>query len=415
VTSSRHPFLAVFVVAGLIAPFCAAHDPLLDLPEPKSVPEAWNVINASVENVGKLFETGQLREIAFQIANCSPAIRRLQANLPPDDVGQARRAELQEMFGLGANIIIATREKDRPREKGQALYPAYLDRWQRIAAHYGESERNANVYVCPMHPLDRHLDRDARCTDCGMILIRRRIPASTTYEKPGAPSMKLLATPDAPLRPGRRAQVRIRLSKLDGTPVREEDLVVMHEQRMHLLIIDQSLTDYHHEHPTPTNNPGEFEFTFTPRRPGPYRAWADVVPGETAVQEFVMTDIPGESSGKEITDRNTKLVDTVDGLRYELTFETKGAPLRVGEVVKGRIAVTDSKGEPFRGLEPIMGAYAHLVGFAVTCTRWVRSPRSQPTAAGLSLSSASIPRSRGLSASTARSASEGRQSLRSSA
>ncbi len=363
--------LVFAAVVALLAPFCAAHDPLLDLPEPRSVPEAWNVINASVANVEKLFETNQLPIIAFQVANCSPAIRTLQAKLPAGEAGEARRGELQAMFSSGANVILATREKVQPREKGLDRYAAWRDQWKRIAAHYTESERNAAVYVCPMHPLDRHLDRDARCTACDMTLIRRRIPASPVYEKPGQPSMKLDLKPDRPLAPGRRATVTARLTRQsDGAPLREEDLLVMHTQRIHLLIVDPSLDDYHHEHPTPTPTPGEYVFDFTPRRAGTYRAWADVVPAESVVQEYVVTDMPAEAGVAKNADRETKFVDVVDGLRYELSFDNKGgqagpgAALRVGETVNGRLTVTRPDGVPFTQLEPIMGAYAHLVGFA---------------------------------------------------
>ncbi len=346
----------------MLAPLCRAHDPLLDVPEPQSVPEAWNVINASLENIQKLFETNQLPIIAFQIANSSPAIRRLQANLPPE--ANDRRDELQQMFMTGSAIIEATREKDQPRAKAQALFGPYRQKWQQIASHYSNEQLTATVFVCPMHPLDRHLQREARCTICGMALIRRRIPASPIYEKPGAPSMKLIATPDAPLTPGREAKVVARLTKLDGTPVEPDDLLVMHTQRIHLLIIDHSLTDYHHEHPTPTKTPGEYSFSFTPTRPGPYRVWADVVPEESAVQEFVVGDIAGDAESQAITDRATKLKVEVEGLHYELAFDNGGAPLRVGEIVKGKVTVTASDGQPFRELEPIMGSFAHLVGFS---------------------------------------------------
>jgi hypothetical protein len=356
--------LVCLVAASLLPAPAAGHDPLLDLPEPKSVPEAWNVINASLANVATLLENNQLREVAFQIANCSPAIRTLQANLPPGDAGRARRAELQAMFAPGSAIILATREKDEPGRKARALLPGYREAWERIARHYDERERTASVYVCPMHPLDRHLEKDARCTACGMSLLRRRIPPSPVYEKPGAPSMTLRPTPDAPLSPDRPARVTIRLARLDGTPVRDAtDLVVMHTQRIHLLIVDRSLLDYHHEHPVPTDTPGEYAFTFTPRRPGPYRVFADVVPVESAVQEFVVTDIPAAGEGDPLADRETKLTDVVDGLRYELTLDTKGRPLRAGEEVLGRVTVTDAEGKPFKGLEPVMGAFAHLVGF----------------------------------------------------
>ena len=357
--------LAFITAVTLLAPFCAAHDPLLDLPAPRSVPEAWNVIDASVANVEKLFETNQLPIIAFQVANCSPAIRTLQENLMPGDAGGARRAELQRMFNSGAELILATREKVQPREKGIARYEAWREQWAAIAAHYDEKERNAAVYVCPMHPLDRHLDRDARCTACDMTLIRRRIPASPVYEKPGEPSMKLELKPDRPLAKGRESRVIARLTRLaDGAPLREEDLLVMHTERIHLLIVDPSLDDYHHVHPTPTQTPGEYAFNFQPRQKGPYRAWADVVPAESVVQEYVVADMPSDVQGETLGEREAKLVNVVDGLRYELSFDNKSGPLRVGETVRGRLTVSRTNGQPFTQLEPIMGAYAHLVGFA---------------------------------------------------
>jgi hypothetical protein len=352
------------LAVALCATWARAHDPLLDLPEPKSVPEAWNVINASLANAATLLENNQLREIAFQIANCSPAIRTLQANLPATDEGKARRAELQAMFAPGSAIILATREPGEPRRKAQALFPAYRAAWDKVGGHYADAQRSAIVYNCPMHPLDRHLERDARCTACGMKLLRRRIPPSPVYERPGAPSMKLVATPDAPLTPGKPARVTVRLTRRDGTPIRAiDDLLVMHTERIHLLIVDGSLLDYHHEHPVDAGTPGEYRFTFTPKRPGPYRVFADVVPAVSSVQEFVVGDIPGAAGGDPLTDRELKLIDVVDGLRFELTLDSKGAPIRVGQEVMGRVTVTDGDGKPFKGLEPVMGAFAHLVGF----------------------------------------------------
>ena len=66
--------------------------------------------------------------------------------------------------------------------------------------------------------------------------------------------------------PGQPARVTARLTKLEGTPIRAvDDLLVMHTERIHLLIVDRSLLDYHHEHPVATDTPGEYAFTFTPR------------------------------------------------------------------------------------------------------------------------------------------------------
>ncbi|MEO6435795.1 MAG: hypothetical protein ABIP55_08540, partial [Tepidisphaeraceae bacterium] len=352
---------------AFLAPLARAHDPLLDLPPPITIPEAWNVIHASIANIDKCLDAGLFREVSFHVANCSPALRTLQENLAKDDSLRARHDELEAMYTVGGAVIEATREKENSALKGRARYEIFKQRWAQIASHYKPAELNADVYVCPMHPLDRHLDKDARCTQCSMSLLRRRIPASVVYEKPGAPSMILTAIPDAPLTPSRAAKVTVQLSRLaDNSPVAVDDLLVMHEQRIHLLIVDKTLLDYHHQHPTPTKTPGEFAFSFTPRRPGPYRIWADVVPDQTSVQEFVVADIPGETASAtppKLPERDDSFTDTVDGLRFALAFEKNDLPLLPTKVARAKITLTDPAGKPFKSLEPIMGAYAHLVGF----------------------------------------------------
>lgn len=405
--------LAVLALVVLSAP-SAGHDPLLDLPEPRSVPEAWDVIRQSVDNVGTLLAAGELKPIAFQIANCSPAIRVLQADVMAKSANSARarsaakpgeppatgaadadaHARLEALFAAGGAVITASRETETPRGKAEERYKAYRAMVSDVAAGYPQAVREAAVYVCPMHPLDRHLDPAARCTVCSMKLVRRRIPPGTTYTAPGAASMTLRATPDAPLRSGVRASVRVRLARLDNTPVGPDDLVTTHTEKIHLLIVDPALSDYHHEHPTPTGTPGEYAFAFTPRRAGPYRIFADVVPAATAVQEYVVTDVPaagGSAAVAVVEDQVDRLTTAADGLRYELTFEQSGrgggavsqtsggtarmstapatgpaptsAAISAGRPIAGRLTVTRDDGRPCRELEPVMGAFAHIVGF----------------------------------------------------
>src|SRR5687768_15970280 len=57
-----------------------AHPPDL-VPEPTTVPQAWNVIRQSTTNIGALLDTNQLKEIQVHVSNISPALRTLQANL----------------------------------------------------------------------------------------------------------------------------------------------------------------------------------------------------------------------------------------------------------------------------------------------------------------------------------------------
>ena len=82
VTALPRAVLASLLILSLAPLAARAHDPLLDLPPPMSVPEAWNVINASLANINTCLETNQFREVSYHVANCSPAIRLLQAKLP---------------------------------------------------------------------------------------------------------------------------------------------------------------------------------------------------------------------------------------------------------------------------------------------------------------------------------------------
>jgi hypothetical protein len=352
--------LTAMIIAGGRA---AAHNPATDPPEPVSVPEAWNVISQCTANVQTLIQTNQLSEIGYQIANISPAIRLLQAHIREQERSESLAPQLEQLFSAGGNVILAARDKKAPLEKTRLRLAEYQALVKEVAAYYPRQVVNADVYICPMHPLDRHLEADEKCSLCHMSLIRRRLVASSTYEKPGETSVLMTATADAPLQAGKPAHVRVRFSRRDGSPVLNQDLLVIHTQRIHLLINDHSLGDYHHEHPAPTSMPGEYEFTFTPRRDGPYRVVADIVPAATSIQEYAAAELPAQKPGGEIDDRQTRLRAEADGLRFELDFGGRETSLRATEPLLGHLTVKDADGKPFAGLEPVMGAFGHFVGF----------------------------------------------------
>jgi hypothetical protein len=336
-----------------------AHDPLRDLPAPTSAGEAWNVIRLSMGNIETCLETNQPGEVAIHVANCSRAIRFLQGQAKVEGKG-ALVGQLEELYYSGDAIITGARQKEDAVGKAKAALAAHRAALKAVMGQYGLAQLSAEVYACPMHPLERSLDAKGTCPKCGMALIRRRIPASTTYEKPGAPSMKLMARTDRPLQVGRDAKVTLRLTKNDGTPVARGELLTMHTQKIHLLIVDASLGDYHHEHPGDGEGAGEYVFAFTPKRPGAYRVFADVVPAGTGVQEYVVADIAGEGKGNSIEDRQERLSCEIDGMRFDLRL---AGPVRAGSVVEGQLVVSGRDGKPFKSLEPVMGAFAHVVAF----------------------------------------------------
>jgi hypothetical protein len=172
-------------------------------------------------------------------------------------------------------------------------------------------------------------------------------------------SVKLELLPASPLIAGKTTQVTARLASVtDNTPLTLDDLKEAHTKKLHLLVVDPSLSDYHHIHPTPTQN-GEWTFDFTPKTNGSYRVWADVIPVATGKQEYVIADIGTSATQKAAITKTTIMSSTVEG--YTFTLALDGEP-KAGAAVMGNITITKD-GKPFNQLEPVMGAFAHVVGF----------------------------------------------------
>jgi Heavy metal binding domain len=160
---------------------------------------------------------------------------------------------------------------------------------------------------------------------------------------------------------GKSVATVIRLTGADGKPVSLDQLEVAHTEKIHLLVIDQSLTDYHHLHPVAGDKPGEYRFDFAPRLGGTYHIWADLVPKATGKQEYSKTMVRVEGTpGTPNNSVNTTA--ELDGFRFDLTTE-KNAPLRAGKATVVKVKVTGPDGGAFSKLEPVMGAYAHMVAF----------------------------------------------------
>jgi len=161
---------------------------------------------------------------------------------------------------------------------------------------------------------------------------------------------------------GNKEHVEIELIEIkDNQQVTLDMLKEIHTKKIHFLIIDDSLTDYHHIHPTATKIAGIYSFDWQPKRHATYRIWADLFPLKENRQEYVIADLVTVPNEKQMIDRTNSTKSTVNGYTFTLSFETP--KLLVGKPAMGKILVTDAKGNPVRNLEPIMGAFAHIVGF----------------------------------------------------
>lgn len=173
-------------------------------------------------------------------------------------------------------------------------------------------------------------------------------------------SVKLELNPASVFTVGKTTQVTLKMTNMaDSKPLTLDDLKEAHTRKLHLLIVDPSLTDYHHIHPVAGKNAGEFVFDFTPKKNDSYRVWADVIPVATGKQEYVMADMGSAAKDKATITKTTSMTSTVDGYSFTLALDREP---KVDSAVMGNITVTKD-GKPFTQLEPVMGAFAHVVGF----------------------------------------------------
>ncbi len=138
-----------------------------------------------------------------------------------------------------------------------------------------------------------------------------------------------------------------------------DQLEEVHTRKIHLLIVDGTLTDYHHVHPTPTKLAGMYQFSFIPQK-NAYRVWIDITPKASGKQTFLTVDL-GDFE-KTMAPLKTLSQDaTVGGYAFHLNLKD---PLRVGQPAMATVDVTDQAGKPVTTLQPVMGAFAHIVGFS---------------------------------------------------
>jgi len=225
-----------------------------------------------------------------------------------------------------------------------------------------DARKRADTFTCAMHQ-DIVGTRTNFCPKCGTPLDQVvRILSFNSVTAVAPPPVRATVRTTTPLTVGQPATVFLQLEKTTGEPVAPADLVESHTKKLHLLIVDKSLTDYHHEHPQPTKVPGEYTFTFSPQRPGPYRMWADIRPYPLGLQQYATADIPATTEGAPFTEREVILKAAVDGLNYELILATNH--IRVGRSTAAKLRVTHPDGSGVAQLEPFMAAFAHLVGFS---------------------------------------------------
>lgn len=170
---------------------------------------------------------------------------------------------------------------------------------------------------------------------------------------------ELIITPITPtkLKIGEENEVVLFIQDKQAQPVHVSQFEVVHTKPVHLLIAEPGLSDYHHEHPV-QRAIGQYAFSFTPKTACSYRIWADVQL-KGSHQHYIPIDLSGAEACTESNQRTVSLETSSQGYDFRLTLEND---LQVGEAVMTNLAISKD-GKPVDSLEPVMGAFAHMVGF----------------------------------------------------
>ncbi len=145
-------------------------------------------------------------------------------------------------------------------------------------------------------------------------------------------------------------------------PISEKDLKEVHTKKLHLMVIDPSLSDYHHVHPVPTKNAGEYEVTFTPARAGSYQLWLDAEPQNGQAQ--ILQSSIGVAA--KTLAPNAALLPSLQSTVGDYTMKLgliKPMLVDDGNFVVTRLFHKDGKIAD-NVLLPLMGAYAHGACFS---------------------------------------------------
>jgi hypothetical protein len=170
---------------------------------------------------------------------------------------------------------------------------------------------------------------------------------------------ELIITPISPkqLTAGEKNEVSLYIQDSKAKPVDVSQFEVVHTKPVHLLIIEPGLKDYHHEHPTQKAK-GMYGFSFTPNTACGYRMWADVQL-KGGHQHYYPVDIKGAEVCDVPIDKSVNLETSSQGYDFKLALESD---LTIGSAVLASLMISKD-GRPVDFLEPVMGAFAHMVGF----------------------------------------------------
>lgn len=202
------------------------------------------------------------------------------------------------------------------------------------------------VYACPMHPEVTGKQGD-KCSKCGMDLELVQKDNSENTD------VKLAFTPQT-IEAGKPTQLSVAITE-DGKNVA---LDVVHEKKIHMLVVNEELTWFDHIHPTEQAN-GNHTITATFPYSGKYIIYTDFkASNSSATVNKQEIEVAGNITAKPDATKN-KWVSKADGYTVTLVngndFKTN-RPQHMGISIE-----KDGKFITGKDIQQYLGAVAHVV------------------------------------------------------
>lgn len=175
---------------------------------------------------------------------------------------------------------------------------------------------------------------------------------------------------------GAAVTLKLMIHDADGTMVSEFDIV--HEKRVHLILVREGLDEFAHVHPD-VDEQGNLTVTHEFAKAGKYHLFADYKPaGKAASVARAEIVVSGEPSPPPALAVSAPGQVVAEGLQAQIELQDVNA----GEEAEIRFRLADETGQPIEDLQPYLGARGHLVVLSADGKQYVHAhPLSEHSAA----------------------------------
>jgi hypothetical protein len=329
---------------------------------PTTFPELVRGLREEVRSIDWALGSRDFRDVDQHASEIAMLLREmpmlavtLSSALQDSALGSILRAGTR-MDAVAAAVRVAARQADPDAVAGQvgrfveplAILHAYVPK----------------QYVCSMRcETGKTYDRPLLCPVCNM---RLQLVTSDRYSVEVTPASE-------PVRAGIPAALHFRIKDPAGFDVRA--LQVVHEKRLHLMIVSHDLSRFDHVHPMPDRD-GTFTLLYRFPTGGRYVLFHDFTPDSVGMQvvpvEIAVQGSPPAPVGLVVDDDRPKRIDG-----YEIALSH--TPLTPDAECAMTFTLT-RRGKPVSDLEPFLGAMGHLVMISEDRSSYVHSHPLEQTA-----------------------------------